>query len=296
MRYPESLLKICPFIDTPLLSTRTYVGIGGAAPLLLEPQNREELAEAVSILAQEGLPFRIIGGGSNLLVHDKGLEEVLISTKRLSRLFNIATEEFLLGVEAGVSTARFVSTCQKFGLSGAECLIGIPGTMGGAAMMNAGGRHGDIGQLIRRVTLLDREGKLEERELKPEDFGYRTSPLKQKIVVDIELELEQKSKDDIWDCMFSILKEKKEAQPLLEKSCGCVFKNPTGDSAGKLLESVGMKGFTQGGAMVSEKHANFVLNRDKSSFCDYFSLIEEGQERVKKNLNINLALEVEIWS
>jgi UDP-N-acetylmuramate dehydrogenase len=296
MKFPESLRKICPSLDNPDLRGHTYVGIGGPTPLLLEPRTREELVEVMLALRAAGLAFRILGGGSNLLIDDAGVEEIVVGTRRLNRLFHIVGDETRLGVEAGVSTARFVSTCRNFGLRGAECLIGIPGTVGGAAVMNAGGRHGAIGGLIRKATVLTASGQLEERDLAPGDFHYRCSPLRGETVVDVELVLDRGDQDDIWDRMKSILREKKQNQPLMKKSCGCVFRNPEGDSAGRLLDAVGMKGVSCGDAVVSEVHANFIVNRKRATFEDYHALMEEGRSRVSREHGHDLAPEVEIWS
>ncbi|MFH2000069.1 MAG: UDP-N-acetylmuramate dehydrogenase [Planctomycetota bacterium] len=278
-----------------MLSKKTYVGIGGAVPLLLEPRNREELMEAIETLRKENLAFRILGGGSNLLVDDRGLSEVIISTRSLSRLYKIEDDELSFGVEAGVSTARFVTTCQKFGLSGAECLIGIPGTMGGAAVMNAGGRHGSISSLIRGAKILTSEGTLEHRDLSPQVFGYRSSTLKDEVVVELTVSLVKGDKKAIWNSMSTILQEKKKTQPLMKKSCGCIFKNPECGSAGKLLDSAGMKGRVSGGAVVSDLHANFIINKGHCSFKDYYSLIQLGREEVKRIHGVDLEQEVETW-
>jgi len=249
----------------------------------------------IGILRDENLAFRMLGGGSNLLVNDQGVPEVVISTRRLSLLYKIEESELNLGVETGVSTARFVTTCQKFGLIGAECLIGIPGTMGGAAIMNAGGKHGTVGALITDAMVLNNAGELEHLKLSTQDFGYRCSSLKGQVIVELFVQMKKGNKDEIWDTMSENLLEKKKTQPLMKKSCGCVFKNPEGDSAGRLLDSAGMKGRSAGEAAVSDLHANFIINKGGCSYMDYFSLIHEGKEEVRRIHDLDLELEVEVW-
>lgn len=295
MKYPDSLSRQCPSIENCSLRDKTYVKIGGPTPLLLEPRNRDELLEVVGTLRKEGLAFRMLGGGSNLLVNDEGIPDVVVSTRRLSLLYKVEENELCLGVEAGVSTARFVTTCQKFGLKGAECLIGIPGTVGGAAVMNAGGKHGSIGSLITDAVILNASGETEHRQLSPKDFGYRESPLLGEVVLEVFVTMERGNKDTIWDTMSEILLEKKRNQPLMKKTCGCVFKNPAGESAGRLLDKAGMKGRSSGEAVVSDHHANFIINQGNCTYEDYHSLIRLGREEVSRKHGIDLELEIEVW-
>ncbi|MBU0755150.1 MAG: UDP-N-acetylmuramate dehydrogenase, partial [Planctomycetes bacterium] len=252
-------------------------------------------ASVVKILHDEGLPFRMLGGGSNLLISDRGIPEVVISTRFLSQTNRISKEKGLYRMEAGFSLARFVSASHKLGLQGAEALVGIPGTVGGAAVMNAGGRHGTLGDLIRTATVLTSNGEMETREFKPEDFGYRNSPLKDACVLEIEVHLETGNPDRIWEKMTSVLQEKKKAQPLMGRSSGCVFKNPEGQSAGRLLEAAGMKGRRIGDAVVSEQHANFIMNLGNATSDDYYALVSEGRDRVRQEFGIDLDREVELW-
>jgi UDP-N-acetylmuramate dehydrogenase len=244
---------------------------------------------------REGIPFRILGGGSNILVSDGGVGEVVVSTRRLSRIYRPEGDAPVLRIEAGTSLGRLVSACHLFGYRGAEPLVGIPGTVGGAAITNAGGRYGCMGDLIREATVMNPSGELESLALSPGAFSYRRSPLKGRVVVDVAVRLERGDKKRIWETMSAYLKEKKAAQPLLERSCGCIFKNPSWTSAGRLLDGVGMKGRSRGGAWVSPKHANFILNRSSCRFEDYLGLIHEGRERVREKYGVDLELEIETW-
>jgi len=273
------------------------VGIGGRAPLYFEPRTKDEIAELISVLKEKSIPFRILGGGSNVLVPDRDLEEVVISTQGISYLIAPEDEDLKRRVDAGVSLARFVSACRKFALKGAESLAGIPGTVGGAAVMNAGGVHGDIGSLIRSATVINKAGEIEERTLNPDEFSYRSSPFEEgEVVLDLLMQLERGNEKAIWEKTTAILKKKKEQQPLLSKSCGCVFQNPPNDSAGRLLDKVGMKGQKNGEAMVSDLHANFIINIKKCTFEDYLALAEEGRKRVFESFDIDLHMEIKTWN
>jgi UDP-N-acetylmuramate dehydrogenase len=295
MIFPETLKKSCPSSEHALLKPLTYLRIGGETPLLMEPRKSEEMVCCISLLLKEGLPYRILGGGANVLVNGDGIKEVVVCTRGFSHLYKIDGNPLRLRVEAGVTLGRLISTCRMLGLRGAEALIGIPGTVGGAAVMNAGGRHGSLGALIRRATFLNEKGEIETEEFKPKRFGYRSSPLAGKTVVDVEIGLEKGRPDRIFESMTALLKEKMERQPLMERSCGCIFKNPAGDSAGRMLDAVGMKGRSRGEARVSGRHANFILNRGNATSEDYLALIDEGRQRVYDHFGIELDFEVKIW-
>ncbi len=296
MDLPTALKELLVHEDMPL-GPLTTLGTGGAAPWVVEPRSRRELILAVKELSAAGLPFRMLGGGSNLFVADGGVDEIVIVTRSMQGIYHHGEEgrDHALRVEAGATTPRLVSACRDLKLSGVEPLIGIPGTVGGAVAGNAGGRHGWIGELVSEVTIALPDGEVEIVATKPEDFGYRTSPFKGRVIVDCVLELRPDSKDAIFARMTEVLREKRDSQPLAARSAGCMFRNPFRRASGKLIEEAGCKGMSVGEAMVSERHANFVVNRGGATSADVAALLKMVQAKVVAASGEELELEVETW-
>jgi UDP-N-acetylmuramate dehydrogenase len=291
----------------------TTFKIGGSARYFLVAKNKEDLKNAILWAKKKKLPFFILGGGSNVLFSDKGFNGLVI--KMQNTQYGIRNTNVIAG--AGVPLQKLVLEAVKKGLSGLENLAGIPGTLGGAIWGNAGAFEREIGDLVEEVKVLDVGGsKLEVKKLKKEDckFGYRNSIFKRRknwIILEATLKLEKGNKKEIEEKIKEILKLRKEKQPLELPSAGSVFKNVPIKKvpkkiqekfnekikngflpAGVLIEAAGLKGFQIGGAKISEKHANFIVNTGEAKARDVLKLIELIKKRVKKKFKIELKEEI----
>lgn len=277
------------------LDRLTSLGVGGPAGRILWPETEAELAAALRRAADEGIPVRALGGGKNLLVGDAGVPGLVVA---LSGLRRVVERGAVIVAGAGVPTASLVSRSVRLGLSGLECLVGVPGTIGGAVRMNAGGRPGSIGDRVLWVRGVTRSGEPFRFGREGCGFAYRTSRLGGTFVTEVALELVPTDRDLRTETR-AIFTAKKASQPLAAATAGCMFRNPVlpgGESAGLLLERVGMKGVDRGGARFSPVHANFVENRGDASSRDVMELLGEGRRRVLDRYGVDLALEVEVWS
>jgi UDP-N-acetylmuramate dehydrogenase len=277
------------------LGPRTTLGVGGPAPWVIEPRTRQELQLAVRELRAAGLPFRMLGHGSNLLVCDGGVSEIVIHTRLMQGLWHHGEREACLRAEAGASLSRLVSVCQRQGLAGAEMLIGIPGTVGGAVAGNAGSRHGWISERLLSVTVADADGTAREVPCTPQDFGYRRSPFRGQVVLDAVLQLQCDEPARIWERMSASLRAKRDSQPLTARSAGCMFRNPPAAASGALIEAAGCKGLSVGAARVSAQHANFIVNDGGAAAADVLALVERVRDAVRAQTGHELQLEVEVW-
>ena len=271
--------------------------MGGVVPLIAEPRNREEFVAVVNRLREEQLSFRVLGGGANVLVDDRGLEDVIVLTSGISFMQRAADDTSMLRLGAGLSIPQFVTAVRSMGRSGAECLVGIPGSLGGATVMNAGGRHGQLSDIVRRVRVLRESGEEDEVEADASTFGYRRSIFgRDLIVLETIVELQPGDRKRSDALIREYLKEKSVAQPLTRRSAGCVFKNPAGDSAGRVLDRAGVKSLRVGDAAVSGKHANFIVNEGRATLCDVRDLIAQMRQAVLEHCAIELQTEVLIWN
>ena len=279
------------------MARHTSFRIGGPAKIFCEPEGVEELAEALRHFEEAGERVYILGAGSNLLVRDEGVAGAVISLREGAEFRDVKMYGGYVRAGAGAALPKVVRMAAQAGLSGMEALVGIPGTMGGAARMNAGGRHGNIGPLVQSALVMRPDGVSVERL--PRErlvFEYRHSSLVGLIVLEVELALTKDRPEAVSEKTHAIYEEKKRAQPLWEPSAGCVFKNPSDKvSAGMLIDKAGLKGTAVGGAVVSEKHANFIVNRGGATASDVLRLIEVIRDRVRKEHNVTLELEVEVW-
>lgn len=267
--------------DEPLARHTTF-RIGGPADVLVEPRDEEELAGVLRLAAREGVPLRILGGGANLLVRDEGVRGAVV---RLTGL-NCRRRN---RVQAGFPLPRLVRQTLEEGLGGLEPLAGVPGTVGGAVRMNAGGRHGTFGDVVRFVEILTPSGERRRLTRDEAGFRYRGSALDGNLVVAVELDLRP---DAGAAARFaSLLEEKRRTQPLDLPSAGCVFKNPPGGAAGRLIEECGLKGARSGAARVSPLHANFIVNEGGATAADVLRLID----RIRGRVPVPLELEIEVW-
>lgn len=286
----------CPYQTDVELAGKTTMGVGGRTPLLIEPRNAEEVIAAVKYLRSEGVSFLTLGGGANLLIDDAGVDKPVLLTERSQFVVRDDESGNTLRVSCGMPIPSFVLRASEMGLAGVESLVGIPGSMGGATAMNAGGRHGWLSHVVSRVKFLTRDGEVEELAKTDSMFAYRSSIFSDCVVLETVVALTPGDKNTIRARRAEILREKGAAQPLKQKSAGCIFKNPEGGSAGKLIEAAGLKGLRIGGAEISEKHGNFIVNHGDARFADIAALVREARRVVFDRFGIRLEREVKLWS
>ncbi|MFQ5723299.1 MAG: UDP-N-acetylmuramate dehydrogenase [Terriglobia bacterium] len=273
----------------------TSLGVGGTTDILVVHQPRA-LPELIRLLEAEGLPRRFLGGGSNLLVREGELAWVFLhlSSKNAEPEFHGKR----VRVPAAADLGRTVTFCARQNLGGVEALIGVPGSVGGALRMNAGAYGIEISQFIRSVELY-RGATMKIETLPPQALGfrYRQSGVGPgDILISAEIELEEKPYQEIRDTIRMCNQKRRASQPLSEKSAGCIFKNPAGASAGKMIEELGLKGHRMGGAVVSERHANFFVNRFQATADDLLRLIEFVRRRIREAFGYELEEEVIVWA
>lgn len=274
------------------MSRHTTFRIGGPADFYLCPHSTNEVQEIVEICKEEKLPYFVLGNGSNLLVSDKGYRGVVIQLWK--NFSDITVKDCCIQAKAGALLSKVAAEALEAGLTGMEFASGIPGTIGGAAFMNAGAYGGEMKDIIKSVKVLDTQGEvrvLPKEELK---MGYRTSIVKEKgyTVLSVELELTRGNQEEIRNTMEDLKERRTSKQPLEMPSAGSTFKRPEGYFAGKLIMDSGLRGFSVGGAQVSEKHCGFVVNKGGATAMDVLNLIREVQRRVKKQFGVDLETEV----
>jgi UDP-N-acetylmuramate dehydrogenase len=276
------------------LAKDTWYGLGGPADYFIRPETVEQLKTIARRCNENNIPIYVLGFGSNLLINDDGLRAAVIKLEA-EKFEQTQFDGEQLTAWAGAKLSELVLTCVKKSLSGIEALTGIPGSIGGAVRMNAGGNFGDIGAAIETVTLMDSQGDIFEKS-KPElMFDYRSTNITAQFILNARLKLTSADSEQIMRTVKEIWIYKKNSQPLNTRNCGCVFKNPRGVSAGALIDRAGLKGLQIGGAVVSEKHANFIIAEKGCKSRDVVRLIDAVKERVKEQFGIELELEIEIW-
>ena len=276
------------------LAEWTWLKVGGPAEYFVEPRSVEELAAVVRCCAETGVPCRVLGSGSNLLVRDEGVSGVVLRLTEES-FGEITIEGTVVKVGAGVLLSHVISHSVRGGLVGLETLVGIPGTVGGALRGNAGGRSGDVGQNVQSVTVMTGSGEQFTRSEDELSFGYRHSSINELVVIDVTFALAEGDVDETLKRMRKLWIMRKATQPMAHQSAGCIFKNPRGISAGSLVEQAGLKGEKVGGAEVSDRHANFIVTSAEATAADVLALIERIRERVSKQCAVDLELEIGIW-
>jgi D-alanine-D-alanine ligase len=273
------------------LAKYTSWRVGGCAERLYIPFDKQDLCEFISALPDE-TPVFWIGLGSNLLVRDGGIHGTVINTKGRLKEMRLV-EDLIVYVEAGVPCAHVARFCTEQGLVGAEFLAGIPGTMGGALKMNAGAFGGDTWSIVKQVEMINAKGQVISRY--PDDFNVSYRSVKsasQEWFLSAHLQLQSGDTATSQKKIKSLLEHRANTQPTNQPSCGSVFKNPNGDYAARLIEQAGLKGYAIGGASVSEKHANFIVNTGNASAADIEDLIHFVQKQVKELLGVELQTEV----
>ena len=276
------------------LAPHTWYRIGGPARYYVRPRSVDELKLAAARCLDNGIPMYVLGLGANLLVGDNGVNGAVF---RLDQEHWERTEIRGTTVEvgAGVDMAKLVVKTVRAGLAGIECLAGIPGTIGGGVRMNAGGKFGDIGAVVTRVTVMSSDGTVFDRTKDDLVFDYRSTNISAPFILGAHLELDEEDPEPIMRRTKEIWMYKRNTQPLNTKNCGCIFKNPRGLSAGALIDQAGLKGLRVGGAEVSSKHANFVVAHPGAKADDVMRLVAMIREKVWEKNQIHLESEVKIW-
>lgn len=273
------------------MSRYTSFRIGGPADYYLEPAGASDVAVIVPFLRKENIPFIIIGKGSNMLVSDKGIRGAVLNFEH--GLNGMRTENDLVFVESGVTIARFVDFCVQRGFQGVEMLPGIPGTVGGAIMMNAGAYGGEISDYLVSVSVL-RDDKVVSVPKAESGFAYRRSGFGDDVILGASFKLPAGDKAEIMRKRRELLMKRNRAQPVNFPNSGSMFKNPPDNFAAKLIEDAGLKGTRRGEAQISERHANFIVNLGGATADDVLELIELARRTVHDKFRINLELEVKL--
>lgn len=274
------------------MSRHTTFRVGGAAKCLIRISDKEQLKKLVPYLHATGQKYFILGNGSNLLVGDRGYSGIVVKLE--AEKDGIVVDGERMKVPAGTLLARASSKARDCGLSGMEFASGIPGTMGGAIVMNAGAYGGEMKQIVESVEVMNREGEILVLDNDTMEFGYRTSVVKNRpfIVLETMLALKKGNRDEIGGRMEELARQRREKQPLEYASAGSTFKRPEGYFAGKLIMDAGLRGFSIGGARVSEKHCGFIVNTGNATAEDIREVIEEVQRRVKEKFGVVLEKEI----
>ncbi|MDE0634728.1 MAG: UDP-N-acetylmuramate dehydrogenase [Candidatus Poribacteria bacterium] len=296
MDWKDALPEIVTQPDTRIrfgepLAKHTHFGIGGETTAYVEVSSIEELAALAHFRRKWEVPVAIIGRGSNLLVSDKGFKG--ISVGLINELAKLEVDGNVVAVGAGLSLPRLSKVMSKSGLSGVEFALGIPGSVGGALIMNAGAWGSSFGDVVTDVTVMRDTGELVKLTHAEANFEYRHSGLNAYFcVVGATLKLQPGDVGTITAEMKDFYKQKMETQPFTEENAGCMFKNPPGDSAGRLIDISGLKGHRIGGAEVSTIHGNFILNIDNATAADVLELVAYIQKQVREKTGISLQTEV----
>ncbi|MDD3238970.1 MAG: UDP-N-acetylmuramate dehydrogenase [Lachnospira sp.] len=289
--------------DEPMMKHTTF-RIGGPAAVYVTPQTKEQLAEAIYLLQQSKVPYEVIGNGSNLLVADQGFAGVIFDMSQYFTGYKILhdhcntavdkSNRVYVSVQAGMMLGRLGKELAGYSLAGFEFATGIPGTIGGAVMMNAGAYGGEMKDVLVNATVMDKTGEIKVLSNEELELGYRTSIIAKEglIVLEAVLALEPGNQTEIQEKIADFAGRRREKQPLEYPSAGSTFKRPEGYFAGKLISDAGLKGFTVGGAQVSEKHAGFVINIGGATAADVIALTDQVCDKIYELNGVTLELEV----
>jgi UDP-N-acetylmuramate dehydrogenase len=288
-------LNIGKIKENELLAHHTTIKIGGPADIFIEPSSIENLIKLLDFINKHKLKWRAIGRGSNLLVSDKGIEGIVIKLGKGLDHLEINGSEIRVG--GGHSLVSLSTLISKKGLSGLEFASGIPGSVGGAVYMNAGAHGSDISKILKKAHILFEDGTMEWLSNEEMEFSYRTSILQNKrpgIVVEAIFQLTEGDRTTIVNQMQKNKDYRKETQPWNYPCAGSIFRNPLPNYAGKLIENAGLKGFSIGGAKISEMHGNFIVNAGNATAEDVLALIQHVKDTIYKLYQIKMETEVEI--
>ena len=275
------------------LKKHTTYGIGGPADLMIFPKSKQDLIKVIEIINENKIQLTILGSGSNVLVSDNGIRGAVISLK--NSLKQVEVDDNILYAECGTMLGKIVKHAVKNNLIGLENLNGVPGTLGGALIMNAGAWGGEISENLIHVEVINSKSEIQKIQKKDLNFSYRQSSFnKDDILLSAKFNLKKAEKDIIKENFIEAQSGRKKSQPLNKRSAGSLFKNPKNNSAGKLLDEAGLKGSSIGDAKISEKHANFFINDGDATSKDMLMLIKKAHKEVKDKFNVNLSLEVKL--
>ncbi len=279
-------------LENESLSKYTTYKVGGIAKYIVYPNSIDKLVELVRLLRDNNIKFKIIGNGSNLIFSAKWYDGVII---KLNDLNKVVYEDNIVFVEAGYPAIKLAMETANMGLSGLEFASGIPGAIGGLTYMNAGAYLSEMSRIVEEVTVLDKNNNVITVSNKDMGFTYRHSLCSEKgyIILSVKLKLEHGNKDEIIALIEDRKRRRIESQPLEYPSAGSVFRNPEGLSSWKLIEDLGLKGYSIGGASVSVKHSNFIINENNATAEDIRDLILYIKQKVKEEYNIDLVVEQE---
>lgn len=280
-------------VDVPM-KDYTSMRVGGKAKIVVLPSAVDEIRELIKSLGKNSIPYYVIGNGTNLIVHDAGYNGVII---KLSENFSSVTvDENIITAKSGASIVSVSNLACENSLSGLEFAAGIPGTVGGAVVMNAGAYDGEMKDVVFEATCVDHTGEIVSLGYDDLQFGYRTSRVQRDslVVLEAKMRLNEGNMDAIKDKMKELNRRRREKQPLNFPSAGSIFKRPAGHFAGKLIEEAGLRGYQIGGAQVSEKHCGFIINTGTATASDVIELIEYIKKKVFETSGVMLQQEVKI--
>lgn len=274
------------------MSKHTTFRIGGEADCFLQIETEVQLRQILNYLQQLEIPYFVLGNGSNLLVSDEGLAGVVLEIA--DKMSDVRIEDECIIAQAGALMSKIARVAYENGLTGFEFAAGIPGTIGGGVVMNAGAYGGELKQVVTKVTVMDTEGNLLDLDNETMEFGYRTSAIKNHpfIVTQVYIQLAPGNKEEIKSVMDDLAAKRREKQPLEYPSAGSTFKRPEGYFAGKLIMDAGLRGFRVGDAQVAEKHCGFVINRGTATAAEVKQLMCHVQQEVKTQFGVILEPEV----
>ena len=287
-----SILKVEQVKKDEPMKIHTTFRVGGPVSYFVTPETEEEVAKVIEVCTQENVPYYIVGNGSNLLVSDQGYEGVIIQIYKQMNRVEITENE--IHAQAGALLSMIANRAMEAELTGFEFAAGIPGTLGGACVMNAGAYGGEMKDVLETVTVLTRDGDVKTLTKDELELGYRTSVIAKKdyIVLSAVIRLENGKKEEIKAVMDDLKEKRITKQPLEYPSAGSTFKRPEGYFAGKLIQDAGLRGFQVGGAQVSEKHCGFVVNKDQATAADVMNLMNQVSDKVYEMSGVRLEPEV----
>lgn len=287
-----SILKVEQVKKDEPMKIHTTFRVGGPTSYFVTPETEEEVAKVIEVCTQENVPYYIVGNGSNLLVSDQGYEGVIIQIYKQMNRVEITENE--IHAQAGALLSVIANRAMEAELTGFEFAAGIPGTLGGACVMNAGAYGGEMKDVLETVTVLTRDGDVKTLTKDELELGYRTSVIAKKdyIALSAVIRLENGKKEEIKAVMDDLKEKRITKQPLEYPSAGSTFKRPEGYFAGKLIQDAGLRGFQVGGAQVSEKHCGFVVNKDQATAADVMNLMNQVSDKVYEMSGVRLEPEV----